>query len=675
MIEYQDKYIEDAGELIASLELQLMHFEKNSANEEIIREIFRVMHTLKGSAGMFGFKKIAGLTHVLEDIYDSLRNKETTVSKAIVDITFQSVDIIKELLYSKEQINDSTEKRYQLLLNSLASPQPQDVQLSETMNLPQSTSGIYLYFIHYKPNPDVLLRGVKPMAVFDELAGLGRFIQYEYVDTTVDMLETNHNFNLSWDIFLITTQNDEAIYDVFLFFSENEYKIQQNNDFEERNIKKFISQAQCIVSGIKGLNDLYFEICTIIAETPVDILVEEQPTTTVVLENQHLTVYSDDTIRVPASRLDNLLTLVSDLIIIHSQFENHAKRLNDATLLKSVKEHAKISKNFRDNILSTRLLPLNTIMVKLQRLVRDLSQQLNKPIEFIIEGANTELDKNIINKIEAPLMHIIRNCIDHGIEDEHTRSQNYKTVEGVIRFIAFYSGTNVFIQIQDDGKGIDTDYILMKAKHKGLIRNDEQLTKNQIYELLFLPGFTTTDSVSEISGRGVGLDVVKKEITDLHGEVSIESEIGLGTSFTIKLPLTLSIIDALLVRCVDFKLLIPLNNIVQCKIVDSEKFDQRDLKIEFNNKFVPVIRIKDFMLLQSAVAKKENLIIISIYDKQYGLLVDEITNTIQAVVKPLGHFHKNQEYFTGVSVLGDGSLAYILDLNHLIKSNFINRNQ
>jgi two-component system chemotaxis sensor kinase CheA len=353
---------------------------------------------------------------------------------------------------------------------------------------------------------------------------------------------------------------------------------------------------------------------------------------------------------------------------VHAQFENHTERILDEKLLHTVKELSKISRNFRDEILSARLVPIEVLITSMQRLVRDTSKKVGKEIELITEGLKTELDKNIINKLENPLMHVIRNCIDHGIEMPEERVKNHKKNKGVIRFIAFYSGASVFIQIQDDGKGINPKVIFNKAVSKGIIRHDDVLTTKQIYELTFLPGFSTATEVTELSGRGVGLDVVKKEITDLHGEINIDSEVGLGTSFTFKLPLTLSIVDALLVQCSTYKILIPTSNILFCKYLPSEYFENKDFQYQLDNKCIPVKRLSKLFVSNSKPTNFEVLVIIVIYEKYFGLLVDRIITSLQAVIKPLGEMHKTQPYFIGASQMGDGSIAYILDTNFLLKN-------
>jgi len=663
MIEFQQKYIEDAGELIAKLEAELMDFENNIENPATIQELFRVMHTLKGTSGMFGFQRIEELTHLLEDIYDLLRNNEIAINQEILNLTFEAVDLLKLLLQTKEILDIEQEKqcsRIILLAKKYATVSSinTDILLDKPSNKEQE---IYLYRILFKPAPNILLRGIKPEIIIDELKNLGKNLTIQFTNENIEIID-DQTFNQYWELFLEGSVGMEAISDAFLFIDKEDYEIISLTDFSDTSMDVFLSESECLKEKI-SIDDLKGQISKVI-KTKEKVISNNLAKTNHTPSNSKP---SEDSIRVSSQKLDNLLNLVSDLILVHAQFENHSERIHDEKLGRTVKELSKIARIFTDEILSTRLIPIAILSTGMQRIVRDLSQKLGKEIELITEGLSTELDKNIINRIESPIMHIIRNCIDHGLETPEERISNNKSSCGIIRFISFNSGTSVFIQVQDDGRGIDTKRILEKAIAKGIIKYDQQLTKNEIYDLIFLPGFSTVTQVSEISGRGVGLDVVKNVVNDLHGEINVESEIGLGTSFTFKLPLTLSIVDALLVNCNTYKILIPIGNIVICKHLPINFFIDRDFQYQLDKKCVPVIRLSELFVSKSQSIEFEVLIIISIYEKLYGLLVDKIISSLQAVIKPLGSLHAEQPYFIGASQLGDGTMAYVLDTNFLLK--------
>jgi len=324
----------------------------------------------------------------------------------------------------------------------------------------------------------------------------------------------------------------------------------------------------------------------------------------------------------------------------------------------------------RENALDLRLVAINELTIKLHRLIRDVSKKLDKEIHFITEGTDTELDKTIIDNLEEPLMHIIRNSLDHGIEDKETRLKMHKPVTGVIRLIAYYSGTYVFIQIQDDGMGMDLKTIKQKAIEKGFISANAQLTHRELYDLVFLPGISTAKKVSKISGRGVGMDVVKQKINELRGKTEIDSEVNLETSVTIRLPLTLSIIDTLKVKIENLVYLLPLSIVETCigvkyhNLVNSAK-----KQFEYENNLLPVIILRDEFKITNNCPDDGRIVIIRHYEKKYCLLVDEVLGDHQAVVKPLGDLHKKNEYFSGASVMGDGSLALILDTGKIFTIN------
>jgi len=666
MLEFQQKYIDDAGELITRLESELINFENDRENETIIQELFRVMHTLKGTSAMFGFIRIEALTHLLEDIYDLIRNKHLTINQEILNLTFSGVDLLKLLLSERENLNEEQEHSFEHVF-SLAQKYStkKSTPISSIIKSDEIVNKNYLYRVIFKPDPGVLQRGIKPHTIIDELKSFGKYIYFEFVNPKVDNTD-GITFNKYYEFFLAGDIGIDAITDVFMFFDESEYHIVGLTNSSETALTDFISNAICVGDKIEA-NDLKNQI-----EENLLITIKKLPDligrNIEKSQKQVLTDNTDDTIRVSAHKLDKLLNLVSELIIVHAQFENHSERIQDERLIKSVKDLSKISRSFRDEILTTRLIPIAFIATGMQRLVRDLAQKLGKEIELITEGLQTELDKNIINRIENPIMHIIRNCIDHGLETPEERINSDKSPIGVIRFIAFYSGASVFIQVQDDGRGINTNYIFEKAVSKGIIKYDSVLTNKQIYDLMFIPGFSTAAEITEVSGRGVGLDVVKKVITELHGEINVDSETGLGTSFTLKLPLTLSIVDALLVHVNEYKILVPTGNIQICKYLPSDFFGDKDLQYQFDKKCVPVKRLSSIFSAHEATGKEfEVLIIIAIYDKLFGILVDKIVNSLQAVIKPLGEMHNNQPYFVGASQLGDGSMAYILDTNFLLK--------
>lgn len=689
-IKFQDKYIEDAGELIVQLEEEVLHLEENPKSKETIQEIFRLMHTLKGSAGMFGFDKTASLTHLLETIYDQIRSENLQISTIIIDLTFNSIDIIKLLLTEKENLNNESENRYNELLRELSVFTNDNAEVSDIVENMTDTNfkKKNLFYIIFKPQQDVFTRGIRPLSAFEELSDLGSYLSYAHCENIPVFSEYNRkNCYIFWEIFLKAEVNIEEVQDVFLFFLTDEYEVimLENNDLA--NNEEFLASNENIKNSPYNLNELSKKLNNFLTETTTSTIdskstVEQNETLTqseisegvaLIEENlQKKTTTTTDaqisTIKVSSEKLDELINLVSELVTVNSQLELISTSIEHQKLNKAVQTVSKLSKRFRNNALDLRLVPINVLIIKFQRMVRDLSKKLNKDVDFITEGLDTELDKTIITKLESPLMHIIRNSLDHGIEDPDKRINKGKPGKGIIRFIAFYSGANVFIQIQDDGQGIDKNKIMEKAVDNNFIKPNTQLTEKEIYDLIFLPGFSTAQSLTQVSGRGVGMDVVRQKISELRGEIDIDSEINLGTSVTLKLPLTLSIIDTMLVKVAKWSFLLPVSSIEICRNYDKQIIEKGSRKnIEYNDELIPVISLRNEFNIKEEYDKKEKIVIIKQIDKRYAIVVDEVIGEHQAVFKRLGFMHKKQEYLAGASILGDGSLALILDTNKLVR--------
>lgn len=661
------RFSSEAKELIEKLEQQLLGIEKNGQTTEAVAEIFRIIHTIKGTASMFGFSNMGLLTHDAEDLYDEIRNGKLVFNEEILNLSFQVVDFLNTLLLSNDNLNETSANRMTQIVEEVISwvKNIDEELVPLEQNKHELTQNEKVYYIRYQPDPDVLFRGIAPLTVFDELAEEGQILAFLDLSRVPSIADYNTDeFFLAWDIFFHTSMETEIVEDVFMFFLDHEYSI-AHFEIEQIHQQAFFKET---IDRLKpyGITENNFQKSL---KTLTGACLKEQQ-----FENEHLnqptlqTIAKQidtkelETIRVDSDKLDELINLVSNLVTLNGQLELKANNLKDIQLEKQISELSKLTKRFRDNALNMRLIQVSILSTKMQRLIRDLSHNLHKKVDFITEGTNTELDKSIINRLEGPIMHIIRNCLDHAIETPEERVLASKPETGIIRFIAFHSGGNVFIQIQDDGRGIDGEKIRKKAIEKGIIHAESQLSTGELMNILFEPGFSTAESISNVSGRGVGLDAVKKQIADMRGQVDVDSEIGLGTSFTIKLPLTLSIIDTLETKVAGHNILIPMEFIVKTTMVDNGNVRH----IDFDKEIIPVINLRA-LLNKEASATKMKAVIIQHYDKQYAISVDVIEKAHQAVVKPLGAFNRHHPYFSGSSIMGDGSLALILDINRLIK--------
>ncbi|MBN2275928.1 MAG: chemotaxis protein CheA [Bacteroidales bacterium] len=680
MQEFQDRFTDEARELIAGIESEVIGLESNPNDKLIIDEIFRVMHTLKGTASMFGFNSIESITHHLESLYDSIRDDRMKINAEIINLTFATIDIIKKILDTKDNLNKNDQKHFDGIVQDLnkITGLPQEPHKEPPNPLKDSGEKMRAYYILYKPDENILFRGVKPFGVFYELSDIGRYKAIPFLDKMpiLEIIDLD-KFYLYWDIFFISKAPPEEVRDVFMFFESNEaYVVELDyNKLDKESIKDYTRLSARKLPPEK-IRDIFASLLThegIEIERPELVVPkkeEDVEVETALSDIEHRTreiSQKSSTMRVSSEKLDHLITNVSEFVTLYSQIALMVDISGYDELTKPIQSLGKLSKKLRDNALDLRLLPLDELTLKLRRLIRDLAQKLNKEVSFITEGTDTELDKTIISHLEEPLMHIIRNSLDHGIEDRETRLKMHKSPTGIIRLTSFYSGAYVFIQVQDDGAGIDPDVILKKAVEKGLAPQDVSLSKREIYDFVFLPGFSTAQQVSKVSGRGVGMDVVKQKINELRGEIEIDSEVNLGTSVTIKLPLTLSIIDTLKVMLGDSLYLVPLSAVEICLRVNyREILDNPKKQFEFEEKFLPVIILRDEFSINGQYPEYGRIVIIKQYEKKYGLLVDQVLGEHQAVVKPLGDLHKKHDFFTGVSIMGDGSLALILDTGKML---------
>lgn len=660
-----DRFIDDALDLVAQLEQNLLTLEKSPQNKESIESVFRAMHSLKGTSSMYGFDAIEELTHHVETLYDELRREKRKVNHEIISGTLKVIDIIKEILQNPNQEIKETQK-YQDVFTEITELIGRTLTLEKTddsSNSPAETDNAQkitaTYLIHFFPDRDIFTRGINIFALIEELADIGS-VKIVANKEKIPLLE---DFDptlcyLSWHIYLATDASQNDIEDVFIFV-ENEFDIKKiadedildSADIEKHRPKSKKEEKISITTenAVPGLD-----------ETPDDF---EADKTIKTLIKKQIT----SNIKVSADKLDELMKLVSELVVTKAELNLIAEKNTIAQLSRVSEKIDKLSRGLRDNALSIRLIPIENMMLRFKRYVRDLSIELNKDVEFITEGTSTELDKSIIDNLSNPLMHIIRNSIDHGLETAEQRKKIDKTGKGLLKFTAFYAGANVFIQIQDDGAGINLEKVRKIAIKKGYISSDDKLSQKETIALIFHPGFTTADNVSEVSGRGVGLDVVKQRIAELQGTIEVDTEKNLGTTFTIKLPQTLSIVDALLVKIDISHFLIPLSNVESCHQVVEDDAQLKNNRIILDNEMYPCINLRKELDINNHIPDKQKVVLINSEEKRVALLVDSVIGEYQAVQKPLADIFKFQQTISGASILGDGSVALILDVNMMIK--------
>lgn len=666
MQELLDDYIHEAGEQVQELENQLLLLEPGIDCSDIIPKVFRVIHNLKGTSGMYGFENIVKLTHDLETVFDDLRSNKVQLSKEIVDITFEAADFVKHLLHSGDKLVEGTEHDFESLIHRIAVLSG-GKKISNSNSNSNSKShhkdqhkGYSVFFLEFKPEKNIFKRGINLQAIIGDIRSMGNTLEFQNGDdlTLEEQVERKECLS-SWDFVIYTDKKKQTLESILLFMDDSEFKIVELSAGGLLNKDEVHSFVLSLLKDTSQANiaKLHAYCDSVIIQTDDTLKHQSRGK---VPDKQHLS----DIVKVSSIKLDHLMNLVSELVTSKAHLEILAQRINDQELLKAVEQLDKLSKRFRDNALEIRVVPLGNIIPKFKRLVHDLSQELGKQIDFIVEGADTELDKNIISSLENPLMHIIRNAADHRIESAEERMNAGKSTKGLLKFVSFYSGSNVFIQIQDDGAGINIDKLKEKAINQGFINESDSLSNKDILNLIFLPGFSTASNITDISGRGVGMDVVKKTIEDLRGEIDITTEIGLGTSFTLKLPLTLSIIDTLHVKVADISFLVPLSDVDLCdNVISSQQKTSRNA-FEINGELVPFIDLRKEFGLDEDLSKHK-IIIIKKEDKKMAMVVDNIVGQHQAVIKPLGLIFKEQDFLSGGSIMGDGTVALVLDTNKI----------
>jgi two-component system chemotaxis sensor kinase CheA len=672
MDNFRKKFIEEATEHIQDLEQALLELEQNPNNKPLIERVFRAMHSLKGSGAMFGFEKISEFTHNLETAYDLVRNGEMEVTNDLLNLTLASVDHLGALLRDDSvnsevvmaQHGELMEKINTLVDNSKIKKTPES---NITENITETGANSKTYYILFQPNEDIMSNGTNPLFLLDELHSIGSCIAIPIINKIPELEDFDPNkCYTTWEVFLSTESNINSITDVFIFV-EDECLLQVNLISDQNLLanQQFVDKLEELRSnqqetGLAQLQDIISGLT--MPETNQVVKGREEK---VVLSSKDQSISS---IRVASDKLDQLMNLVSELVTTQARLSLYAENDGRTELLAIAENVQKLSRQLRDNAFGIVLIPIENMLTRFQRLVRDLSKELKKEVVFEAEGTDTELDKTIIENLTDPLMHILRNSLDHGIELPEARKSKGKPVEGKILLKAFYSGANVILQISDDGAGIDPNFIRAKAIQKGLISQDSMLSRKEILDLIFIPGFSTATNITYVSGRGVGMDVVKRKIADIRGEVEVESEVNMGTTLTIKLPLTLSIIDGLLVKVEETYYVIPLSVIDKIYAVEHSKLTNTfNNVIVLDGEQVPFFYLREEFALSEFETVHEQVIVVNYEDKRVGLAVDTVIGEYQAVLKPLGKHYKKQEIISGATILGDGTIALVMDTNKAIK--------
>ncbi|SCW27877.1 two-component system, chemotaxis family, sensor kinase CheA [Borreliella japonica] len=701
---FKNSFKEESIENISDIEQALLNLEVSS-DQDIINSIFRNLHTIKGSSGMFGFNFTALLVHEIETVLDVVKDGRATFNQAAIDATLMSVDFIRELIEGDEVISEidfnkrkqflideikkvletsSVKNAYQKALENDFSNSGNNSVLEELVKVNSDNkfddealrSEFKSYKIIFSPAKGILFHGHKPINLLNKLLDLGSGYVRAKVDSIPDLeLISPDNVYVDWEIRLDTEESKENIQDIFVFLDS-----QSKIDIQE--LDKCFEADKGDNVELKNFNLFGLDRST---KDPANSLFKESKFVgkSFLNRDKNKSNVQDDTVRskvniasikVDSKKLDHLVNLVGELVTIQSKLSKEAENRNSNILNSISAEFSLLINELRDYTTGLRTVPIEILFVKFQRIVKDLSSSLGKSILYHASGGDTVLDKSIIEKLNEPLVHLIRNSIDHGIESSKEREMLGKDPKGVIKLSACQSGDSVVVIIEDDGRGLDKNKILEKAVERNIISDSvaKTLSDIDVYNLIFEPGFSTASSVTDISGRGVGMDVVKKQVESLRGHVVLESELGKYTRTKLIFPLTLAIIEGWLVRVKDEHFIIPLSNVESClesnKLIS--KIDGVETKsnvMNYRGSMISFIRLREFFQVSNEKSFSEQVVVVNTNSGKMGIVVDEVLGQHQTVIKALGKIYSRVEGVSGATILGDGSLALVVDIDAITK--------
>jgi len=644
--QFKQSFREEAREILVDLESALLELNGNPGDSELVGRIFRGLHTIKGSGAMFGFERVAEFTHDLETAFDLVRNGQLEPSSGLIDLTLAALDQIGAML--KEDWNGAAPADAAAcarLLESIrkvtgiagtAAPAIKGQSVKDVPLLPADRAQNWR--IRFAPGPDLMRCGANPALLLRELGQLGILSVTADLDAIPPLAELDpERCYIAWEMTLETAAPIEAIRDVFIF-------VEDCCDLKIDALARSAAEANLTA---KDLAD---------------------PRAARGGRRESDAPEAASSIRVAAPKLDRFVNLVGELVTVQAWLSELAARHDDADLSAASEEIERLTSALRENSMDMRMMPIRGTFEKFRRLVHDLARSLGKNVELSIDGAETELDKSVIDQLSDPLMHLIRNSMDHGIGSPEERTANGKPAAATICLAARYSGASVLISVSDDGRGIDSEAVRAKAVERGLIGSDAVLSESEIYELIFRPGFSTARNVTDLSGRGVGMDVVRRHIEELRGSIDVASKSGEGTTITLRLPLTLAIIDGLLVTVGAASFVLPLANTLECIELSRDEVDAAHGKhlINVRGEVVPYIRLREHFQVVEPPPTFEQVILVDTGDGRYGLVVDSVLGNCQTMIKSLGRVYRHVQTISGATILGNGTVALILDPHRLV---------
>ncbi len=667
MQRYLSTFLDETREHIQSLGDSMLELEKNQEDLAVINNIFRSAHTLKGMSATMGFKRMASLTHKMESVLDKLRNQEIKVNETIMDVLFRSIDAIEEMTNGIEETGEEPEvdiSELEKILIAIVEGKNVDEMESEAKEENTASSldqplafnefdkdvikaakekNYNAYSIYIELSKDTVLKAARAYVVFHKLEEVGAEIVKS--EPSAEDIE-NEKFDFSFRLVVVSK----------LSLNDIEKAI---TGIPEVAVIKVNNISLDVDQGVKVERK---------KEAPQKTVSKDPSKQSQAQKKKHIKVAH--TIRVDTDKLDKLMNAMSEIVIGRSRIEETAKKYNIKELNEGLAQLSRTTLDLQSIVMKIRMVPIDYVFNRFPRMVRDIARKLNKKINFVIEGKDTELDRTVVDEIGDPLLHLLRNSLDHGIESEDERIAAGKPGTGTVKLSARQEGNNVVIEVWDDGKGLDRDKILQKALDRGLVSEDQlqNLSDKDIYNFIFLPGFSTAEKVTDVSGRGVGMDVVKSAVEKLKGTVEINSWPGQGSKVSIKLPLTLAIINAMLVDVDGFGYAIPIVNVDTTLDITTDDIQivQGQEVIVMRGEIIPIVKLRKVFNLPMINSKKFSVVVIKVRGKKTGIVVDSLYGQRDIVIKSLGKVLHNVKIFSGGSIMGDGSITLILDIANLV---------
>jgi two-component system, chemotaxis family, sensor kinase CheA len=696
---FKQAFVEEAREIVIELEASLLELNANPRDMDAVGRVFRALHTIKGSGAMFGFDKLSAFVHKLENAYDEVRNGRLDVTSELINLSLAALDQIKIMLeetFGGEPASEATCNEILAKVRKLtekpetpvppradkikvaapvaATSAPSPVVTDTTCEVPTKKSRDWR--IHFSPGADLMRTGADPVLFLRELRQLGELRIFASMSAIPPIGELDpERCYVSWDMVLTTAAAHEALSDVFIFVADVcELTIEPANEDEPGTEATAEASTELEEGVLRELPSAQISTTTATAATAVAASVGEAQAASAQKPppwGRRSTDRPDNatSIRVPAAKLDQFVNLVGELVTVQARLVEVATRHDDPEVVAVSEEIERLTTALRENSISIRMLPIRATFERFRRLVHDLAQDLNKQVELSIEGADTELDKSVIDELNDPLMQLIRNSMDHGIESQEARQAAGKRASATIQLSARYSGANVLISVSDDGGGINAEAVRQRAIEKGLVAAEAQLSEAEIFAFILAPGFSTAQQVTDVSGRGVGMDVVRRKVEALRGSIDITSKPAAGTSVVLRLPLTLAIIDGLLVRVGQAYFVLPLATTLECIELTRQDIERANGKhvTEVRGELIPYIRLSEYFKMREERPEREQIMVAETEDGRFGFVVDEVLGDYQTVIKNLGRFYRHVQLVSGATILGNGTVALIIDPHRLVR--------